>query len=110
MRIRKWFGVPVAIALLAGLMLTVGVSAQDEGQPSFPINITFLNAMTAQQEIDVFVNGSDKDQRVVEGLKYGEFSDVFEGSSPVTNIIIKRNVNLGFDQWLFNTVVPTEAG
>ena len=111
MRFRKWSGMSLVVALLAGTALRIAVgstSAQD--QPWFPVQIRFLNAMTAQKEIDVFVNGSDTDQRVVEGLEYGTISETFTGTSPATNVVVKNNVNLGFDQWLFNTVVPTEAG
>ena len=111
MRLRKLFGLSLVVALLAGTALTIGVgSTTAQDQPSFPVQIRFLNAMTAQKTIDVYVNGSDKDQRVVEGLEYGTISENFTGTSPATNVVVKNNVNLGFDQWLFNTVVPTEAG
>lgn len=115
MRIRKWLGLPIVAALVASVVMTVGVAAQDatpevSEQPSFPVTVTFLNAMTAQKNVDVYVNGSDSDERVVEGLDYGTFSAPFEGTAPATTVVIKQNVNLAFDRWLFNAIVPTEAG
>ena len=79
-------------------------------QQSFPVNIRFINAMTSLNAIDVYINGDDSEQRVVEGLEYGTVSEVFEGTAPVTGVLIKQNVNAGFDRYIFDTIVPTEAG
>lgn len=104
------------VALLLGVSLT-GISgtihAQDatpESTGGFPVQIKVLNAMTASSTIDVYINGIDKDQRVAQDLAYGTFSDTYVGTSPVTEVVIKRPVDFGFDKYLFDTVIPTEAG
>jgi Domain of unknown function (DUF4397) len=107
-------------ALLMGLLVVSGmlagagmVKAQDStpaDQQTFPVNIRFVNAMTSLNEIDVYINGDDSEQRVVEGLEYGTVSEAFEGTAPVTGVLIKQNVNAGFDRYIFDTIVPTEAG
>lgn len=113
---RRVTGLFLAIALLAvsAMGIASSVSAQDAtptaDQAGFPVNIKFLNAMTAMDTVDVYINGYDKDERVVEGLAYGTFSDTYEGTSPATQITVKNNVNLGFDQYLFDTVIASEAG
>ena len=107
-------GLVAALLLGAAFAAIIGTAEAQDATPTsddtFPVTITFLNAMTALDDVDIFINGDDKDQRVVEGLPYGEFSEAFEGTAPATNVIVKQNVNLGFDQWLFNTIIPTEAG
>jgi uncharacterized protein DUF4397 len=116
MKTQRWGVAALAIALLlaTGVMMTGGmVSAQDStpaDQETFPVNIRFLNAVTALNDVDVYINGDEEEQRVVEGLEYGTVSDVFEGTAPVSGILIKQNVDFGIDQYLFNTIVPTEAG
>jgi hypothetical protein len=89
------------------------VAAQDgtpETASSFPVNVTFVNGLTSLDAVDVYINGDDENQRVVEGLEYGTVSETFEGSAPATLVVIKQNVNLGFDRYIFDTLVPTEAG
>ncbi len=103
----------VAVALLLA-SAGAAVSAQDAATPTaqntFPVNITFVNGMTSLSAVDVYINGTDKDQRVVEGLKYGDVSDVFQGTAPGTVVTVKQNVNFGIDRYLFQTLVPTAAG
>jgi hypothetical protein len=108
--------IALAIALfgLSGLVASAGfVSAQEStpaDQQSFPVNIRFVNAMTSLSAIDVYINGDESEQRVVEGLEYGTVSETFEGTAPVTGVLIKQNVNAGFDRYIFDTIVATEAG
>ena len=105
-------GLLLSFAMLLGIAAK-GVAAQDatpEAASSFPVTITFINAMTSLDAVDVYINGDDKDQRVVEGLKYGDTSEEFTGTAPGTVVLIKQNVNFGIDYWLFNTLVPTAAG
>ncbi len=106
--------------LLAALLLAVavlpmvgqGIAAQDStpAAESFPVSITFVNGMTSLGAVDVYINGDKEEQRVAEGLEYGTTSESFEGTAPGTVIVIKQNVNWGVDRYLFNTLVPTEAG
>jgi hypothetical protein len=106
------------LAVLAVLALSIGflaampaAQAQDSTPVSdFPVNIRFLNAMTAVDTIDVYVNGDQEEQRVAQGLEYGVVSDAYQGTAPVTGVVIKKNQNNGFDQYLYQIVVPTEAG
>jgi hypothetical protein len=107
------------IASIAVALMVIGaggavVSAQDSGTPaasnSFPVNITFVNGMTSLSAVDIYINGTDKDQRVVEGLKYGDVSESFEGTAPGTVVTVKQNVNFGIDRYLYQTLVPTAAG
>lgn len=106
------------LALVAVLALSLGfvasmpmARAQDATPGSeFPVNIRFLNAMTSLDKIDVYINGDESEQRVVEGLEYGTVSDAYQGTAPVTAVIVKQNVNSGFDRYLYQVVVPTEAG
>jgi hypothetical protein len=72
--------------------------------------VTFVNALTSLGSVDVYINGDEQEQRVVEGLEYGTVSETFEGTAPGTVILIKQNVNWGFDRYIFDTIVPTEAG
>jgi hypothetical protein len=81
-----------------------------QSENPFPVSIVFINAMTSQSEIDVFINGAGREERMIEGLPYGEVSEVFEGSAPVTGIVVKQNRRFGIDRWLFNTIMPAEAG
>lgn len=110
---RRSFGALAIGALLLSGMLGPGALAQDStpaDQESFPVNIRFLNAMTSLDKVDVYINGDESDQRVIEGLEYGVTSDVVEGTAPVTGILIKQNVEFGVDQYLYNIIVNTEAG
>jgi hypothetical protein len=104
------FAIAALFAIGAGLLVALpGAQAQDAGN-EFPVNIRFINAMTSLDKIDVYVNGDESDQRVIEGLEYGTVSDPYQGTAPVTAVIIKQNVNSGFDRYLYQVVVPTEAG
>jgi hypothetical protein len=102
------------VLLLAGLLMTAGQATAQESTPpadgSFPVTIHFVNAVTSLGSIDVYINGDESEQRVLEGFEYGTVSDAFEGTAPATVIVIKQNVNWGVDRYLFNTIVPTEAG
>ncbi|MEZ4533007.1 MAG: hypothetical protein R2855_18590 [Thermomicrobiales bacterium] len=105
-------GALLALMLAMGIVGS-GVVAQDstpEASADFPVTITFVNAMTSLDAVDVYINGDDKDQRVVEGLAYGDTSAEFTGTAPATAILVKQNVSWGIDRWLYNTLVPTEAG
>lgn len=113
-RFRTLLGAFLVVALTLGIASTF-VSAQeatpdDAAAESFPVSITFVNAMTSLGSVDVYINGDDSDQRVVEGLEYGTVSEAFNGTAPATGVVIKQNVNWGYDRYLFNTLVPTEAG
>src|SRR5687768_15741090 len=111
MNIRKWSVTALAIGvlMLSSLMATgVAIAAQDStpaDQETFPVNIRFLNAMTSLDAVDVYINGDESEQRVVEGLEYGTVSETFEGTAPVTGVLIKQNVNAGYDRYIFNTIV-----
>ncbi len=96
----------------AGSSLSAQESTPNDAQSggSFPVKITFVNAMTSLGSIDVYINGDEEGQRVAEGLEYGTVSDTFDGTAPGTIIVVKQNVNWGFDRYLFETLVPTEAG
>ena len=116
MKLRRFGTLALALSMLVMSALAIGmgsVNAQDSTPPaegeSFPVNMRFLNAMTSLDEVDVYINGDESDQRVVEGLKYGTVSDTFTGTAPVTGVVIKQNVT-GFDRYIYSTVVPTEAG
>ena len=116
MKLRRFGTLALALALMAMSALAIGmgsVVAQDSTPPadgdSFPVNIRFLNAMTSLDKVDVYINGDESDQRVVEGLEYGTVSDAFTGTAPVTGVVVKQNVT-GFDRYIYSTVVPTEAG
>jgi uncharacterized protein DUF4397 len=110
------FGKLITSVALALLLVSIGgavVGAQDSATPAagtFPVQITFVNGLTALSAVDVYINGTEKDQRVVEGLKYGEISESFEGTAPGTVVTVKQNVNFGIDRYLYQTVVPTAAG
>jgi len=99
----------VAILALGLGMLSAMPTARAQDS-EFPVNIRFLNAMTAVGAIDVYINGDQEDQRMAVGLEYGVVSDVYQGTAPVTAVIVKQNVNNGFDRYLYQIVVPTEAG
>jgi hypothetical protein len=115
---RKRFALlPVFAALLvAGLLpaLAHPASAQDASPTAaapggtFPVTARFVNAMTSVDTIDVDLNSDDN--RVVQGLKYGEVSDPVQLTAPASNIIVKQPRKRRFDLWLFNTVVATQAG
>ncbi|HET9661432.1 MAG TPA: DUF4397 domain-containing protein [Thermomicrobiales bacterium] len=104
----------LTLALMLASIGSAAVAAQDSGTPaaqgSFPVSITFVNGMTSLSAVDVYLNGTDKDQRVVEGLKYGDVSESFEGTAPGTVVTVKQNVNFGIDRYLYQTLVPTAAG
>jgi len=100
------------VALSISFVAAMPVAQAQDSTPvsDFPVNIRFLNAMTAVDTIDVYVNGDQEEQRVAEGLEYGVVSDAYQGTAPVTGVVIKKNQNNGFDQYLYQIVVPTEAG
>lgn len=112
MKFQRWF----ALALLLGLSLAgfSGIANAQESTPadgqSFPVQIRFLNAMTSLDAVDVYINGDDENQRVIDGLQYGTASEPYEGTAPVTAVVVKQNVKGGFDRYLYSTIVPTEAG
>src|SRR3954470_10991913 len=90
MRARKWSMAAITVALLTlsglpstGTVVTAQDSTPAEGQ-TFPVHIQFLNAMTALDAVDVYINGDESNQRVAEGLEYGAVSDAYEGTAPVT--------------------------
>ncbi len=99
----------VAVMALGLGMLSAMPTARAQDS-EFPVNIRFLNAMTTVDKIDVFINSDEKEQRVVEGLEYGVVSDAYQGTAPITGIVVKKNVNNGFDPYLYQIIVPTEAG
>lgn len=103
----------VAIIALGAVFLAPmpAVHAQDSADgDQFPVNLRFLNAMTTIDKIDVYINDDEQEQRVAEGLEYGVVSETYAGTAPITAVIIKQNVNNGFDSYLYQVVVPTEAG
>ena len=107
--IRARFLVIVTIVALGfGFVATMPTAQAQDSE--FPVNIRFLNAMTTVDKIDVYINSDEQEQRVAEGLEYGVVSEAYSGTAPVTAVIIKQNVNNGFDQYLYQIVVPTEAG
>lgn len=111
--LRLRFLVIAAVAALGlGMLASTPAARAQDGTPTneFPVNIRFVNAMTSLDKIDVYINGDESDQRVVEGLEYGTVSDAYQGTAPVTAVIVKQNVNSGFDRYLYQVVVPTEAG
>jgi hypothetical protein len=107
-RFRKLALMLGSLALMIGLLGSGGMTTAQDAD--FPVNIRFFNAMTALETVDVYINGEGDEQRVVEGLAYGTVSDAFTGTAPATNVLIKQNVNLSFDRYLYNTIIPTEAG
>jgi len=107
-RIRRLALIVGSLALIVGLLGSGGIAtAQDT---AFPVTIRFFNAMTALDSVDVYINGESDEYRVVEGLEYGTVSDAFTGTAPVTSVLIKQNVNLRFDRYLYSNIIPTEAG
>lgn len=108
----RLIAIAAVVALGIGFLGAMPAAQAQDSTPAneFPVNIRFLNAMTTIGAIDVYINSDEKEQRVVEGLEYGVVSDAYEGTAPVTAVIVKQNVNNGFDQYLYQVVVPTEAG
>jgi len=108
----RLFAIVAIMALGVGFLAAMPVANAQDSTPGneFPVNIRFLNAMTAVNQIDVYINSDEQEQRVVEGLEYGVVSDAYEGTAPVTAVIVKQNVNNGFDSYLYQVIVPTEAG
>ena len=51
-------------------------------QPRFPVQGIFVNAMHRYSDINVYVNGSNKRDRVVENLKYGTVSESITLTAP----------------------------
>lgn len=103
--------------LIAGLAMVVGLvgaggmsqaSAQDAA--AFPVQIQFFNAMTVVDDVDIYINGTQKEQRVAQEVPYGQVTDAFTGTAPATAVVIKWAATLSFDQYLYNTIIPTEAG
>src|SRR5262245_35448559 len=105
-----WRGLPALLLLLGAASFALPAAAQDNGTPaaSFPVTARFVNAMTSVDKIDIDLN--DDDNRVVQNLEYGKVSDPIELTAPASNIIVKEPRNNQFDLWLFNTIVPTQAG
>ena len=110
--IASWIGVAAIAFMLFGMSGSVATAqdASPEAATDFPVHITFVNALTSLGSVDVYINGDEEEQRVVEGLEYGTISEQFDGTAPGTGIVVKQNVNVGFDRYLFSTLVPTEAG
>ncbi len=106
----KMIAVVAVMMLSASFLAAMPVAQAQDSANEFPVNIRFVNAMTSLDKIDVYVNGDEEAQRVVEGLEYGVVSDAYEGTAPVTAVVVKQNVNVGFDRYLYQIVVPTEAG
>ncbi len=103
----------LVLALVLAGFAGSAASAQDATPASgetFPVQITFVNGMTSLSAVDVYINGDESDQRVVEGLAYGDTSETFEGTAPGTVVVVKQNVNFGVDRYLYSTLVPTAAG
>ncbi len=110
--VRSWAGAMLVAALLLGFSGSM-VAAQEStpaASADFPVEITFVNALTSLGAVDVYINGDREEQRVIEGLEYGAVSESFSGTAPGTVIVVKQNVNWGVDRYLFSTLVPTEAG
>lgn len=108
-RLRNFALFAASLAMIATFLGSAGMtSAQDAA--AFPVNIQFFNAMTALENVDVYINGDSDEYRVAEDLGYGQLSDVYTGTAPATAVLVKMEVNLGFDRYLYNTIVPTEAG
>ncbi len=108
----RFLAIVAICALSLGFVASMPVVRAQDATPGneFPVNIKFVNAMTSLDKIDIYINGDEKEQRVVEGLEYGTVSDAYQGTAPVTAVIVKQNVNSGFDRYLYQVVVPTEAG
>lgn len=108
----RMFALAAVAALSFGILAAMPVTLAQDATPGneFPVNIRFLNAMTAVDTIDVYINGDQEEQRVATGLEYGAVSDAYQGTAPVTAVIIKQSINNGFDQYLYQVVVPTAAG
>ena len=103
----------LALAALMALGLAGPAIAQEsspESGSSFPVTITFVNGLTSLDSVDVYINGDEEGERVIEGLEYGTTSEAFEGTAPGTVIVVKQNVNWGVDRYLFNTLISTGAG
>ncbi len=107
---RRFVGLMAALIVVSMSINGFGPKALAQDENPFPVSIAFLNAMTSQSEVDVFIDGAGKSERQIEGLPYGEVSELYEGSAPVTGIVVKQNRQFGIDRWLFNTILPTEAG
>jgi len=110
--LKHWLGAALVAALLVGMSGTL-VAAQDgtpEAGSDFPTTIRFINGLTSLGSVDVYINGDESEQRIIEGLEYGTVSEEFDGTAPGTVVVIKQNVNWGVDRYLFNTLIPTEAG
>lgn len=100
----------MAMLLVGVSVATIGAQDATPEASTFPVQITFVNGMTALSAVDVYINGDREDERVVEGLAYGETSETFEGTAPGTVVVVKQNVNFGIDRYLYSTLVPTAAG
>jgi hypothetical protein len=108
-RIRTFALLVGSFALIVGLLGSGGIVTAQDAQ-EFPVTIRFVNAMTALDTVDVYINGEGDEHRVAEGLAYGTVSDAFTGTAPATGVLVKQNINIGFDRYLYDTIVPTEAG
>jgi hypothetical protein len=105
-----------ALSILLWMLVLPGASAVVNAEDATPANsdaparLILVNALTALDKVDVYLNGDESEQRVLEGLDYGATSDELEGTAPGTVIVIRQNVNWGVDRDLFNTMIPTEPG
>jgi hypothetical protein len=90
----------------------IGISAQEaspeNGEPV--VGLVFVNALTALDNVDVYINGDSSEHRVVEKLAYGKTSGELQGTATGTVVIIRQNVSWGVDRDIFNTMIPTEPG
>ena len=108
---RSLVGAFLALFMLLGSG-TTAMHAQDSTPESddAPVELVFVNALTALEKVDVYINGDESDQRVIEGLDYGVTSDTIEGTAPGTVVVIRQNVPWRVDRDIFNTMIPTEPG
>lgn len=109
-------GCRFALSLLPLILMAPGVSAIAKAEDATPASsdvsatLIIVNALTALDKVDVYLNGDESEQRVLEGLEYGAISDEFEGTTPGTVVVIRQNVNWGVDRDLFNTMIPMQPG
>src|SRR5215204_4181841 len=90
---RSLLGTFLALVMLLGSGANA-LHAQDatpEGDDA-PVELVFVNALTALEKVDVYINGDESDQRVVEGLEYGTTSEAIEGTAPGTVVVVRQNV------------------
>ena len=111
-QLSRWLIGTLLVFLL--LLSNVGsvVIAQDPTPESdeLPVQLVFVNALTALDKVDVYLNGDEAEQRVIEGIEYGTTSETVEGTAPGTVVAVRQNVNWGIDRDIFSTMIPTEPG